>query len=91
MLQRMGADPAALEEALYRDVKRRDELDRQAACERGLLPPGEPEDALCNFILSFDRRNGSLARAMVNFCRKSYGHLPQDDMTAVVIDVRKSS
>ena len=57
----------------------------------GLLPPGEPEDALCNFILSFDRRNGSLARAMVNFCRKSYGHLPQDDMTAVVIDVRKSS
>ena len=41
LLQRMGADPAALEEALYRDVKRRDELDRQAACERGLLPPGE--------------------------------------------------
>ena len=40
MLQRMGADPAALEEALYRDIKRRDELDRQAACERGLLPPG---------------------------------------------------
>lgn len=40
LLQRMGADPAALEEALYRDVKRRDELDRQAACERGLLPPG---------------------------------------------------
>ena len=39
MLQRMGADPAALEEALYRDIKRRDELDRQAACERGLLPP----------------------------------------------------
>ena len=35
----MGADPAALEEALYRDVKRRDEQDRQAACERGLLPP----------------------------------------------------
>ena len=41
MLERMGADPAALEEALYRDVKRRDEQDRQAACERGLLPPGE--------------------------------------------------
>ena len=41
LLQRMGADPAALEEALYRDVKRRDEQDRQAACERGLLPPGE--------------------------------------------------
>ena len=39
LLQRMGADPAALEEALYRDIKRRDELDRQAACERG-LPPG---------------------------------------------------
>ncbi len=41
MLERMGADPAALEEALYRDVKRRDEQDRQAACERGMLPPGE--------------------------------------------------
>ena len=41
LLQRMGADPAALEEALYRDVKRRDELDRQAACARGLLPPGD--------------------------------------------------
>lgn len=40
LLQRMGADPAALEEALYRNIKRRDELDRQAACERGLLPPG---------------------------------------------------
>ena len=40
LLQRMRADPAALEEALYRDIKRRDELDRQAACERGLLPPG---------------------------------------------------
>ena len=39
MLQRMGADPVALEEALYCDVKRRDEQDRQAACERGLLPP----------------------------------------------------
>lgn len=40
LLQRMGADPAALEEALYRNIKRRDELDWQAACERGLLPPG---------------------------------------------------
>ena len=40
LLQRMGADPAALEEALYRNIKRRDELDRQAACERELLPPG---------------------------------------------------
>ena len=40
LLQRMGADPAALEEALYRDVKRRDELDRQAAIERGMLPTG---------------------------------------------------
>ena len=40
LLQRMGADPAALGEALYRDVKRRDELDRQTACERGLLRPG---------------------------------------------------
>lgn len=43
MLQRMGADPAALEEALYRDVKRRDELDRQAACERGAAASRQPE------------------------------------------------
>ena len=61
MLQRMGADPAALEEALYRDVKRRDELDRQAACERGLLPPGDVKNGntawwttLDELPLSFD-------------------------------------
>ena len=35
----VGGGNSALEEALYRDVKRRDEQDRQAACERGLLPP----------------------------------------------------
>ena len=61
MLQRMGADPAALEEVLYRDIKRRDELDRQAACERGLLPPGSLKEGntawwatLDELPLSFD-------------------------------------
>ena len=61
MLQRMGADPAALEEALYRDVKRRDELDRQAAIERGLLPTGNLKEGntvwwatLDELPLSFD-------------------------------------
>lgn len=61
LLQRMGADPAALEEALYRNVKRRDELDRQTACERGLLPPGSLKEGntawwatLDELPLSFD-------------------------------------
>ena len=61
LLQRMGADPAALEEALYRDIKRRDELDRQVACERGLLPPGSLKEGntawwatLDELPLSFD-------------------------------------
>lgn len=61
LLQRMGADPAALEEALYRNIKRRDELDRQAACERGLLPPGSLKEGntawwatLDELPLSFD-------------------------------------
>lgn len=61
LLQRTGADPAALEEALYRDVKRRDELDRQTACERGLLPPGSLKEGntawwatLDELPLSFD-------------------------------------
>lgn len=55
----------------------------------GLLPPGEPEGPLRDFITSFDRHHGSLARAMVSFCRKAYGHIPADDMTAVVVDVNK--
>ena len=61
LLQRMGADPAALEEALYRDIKRRDELDRQAACARGMLPPGDVKNGntawwttLDELPLSFD-------------------------------------
>ena len=46
LLQRMGADPAALEEALYRDVKRRDELDRQAheIHDRDVVRPGRVAD-----------------------------------------------
>lgn len=60
MLQRMGADPAALEEALYRDVKRRDELDRQAACERGLLPPGSLKEGNTAWWTSLDELPFSL-------------------------------
>ena len=44
-----------------------------------------------DFIVSFDRRHGSLSRALVNFGRKAYEHIPADDMTAVVIDVKKQS
>ena len=61
LLQRMGADPVALEEALYRDIKRRDELDRQTACARGMLPPGDVKNGntawwttLDELPLSFD-------------------------------------
>ena len=57
----------------------------------GLLPPGESEGPLRDFIVSFDRRHGSLSRALVNFGRKAYEHIPADDMTAVVIDVKKQS
>ncbi|MFR9066699.1 MAG: hypothetical protein ACLVJH_06970 [Faecalibacterium prausnitzii] len=39
LLQRMGADPAALEEALYRDIKRRDERTGRPPVERGCRPP----------------------------------------------------
>ena len=60
MLQRMGADPAALEEALYRDVKRRDELDRQAAIERGLLPPGSLKEGNTAWWTSLDELPFSL-------------------------------
>ena len=60
MLQRMGADPAALEEALYRDVKRRDELDRQAAIERGMLPTGSLKEGNTAWWTSLDELPFSL-------------------------------
>ena len=60
LLQRMGADPAALEEALYRDVKRRDELDRQAAIERGMLPPGSLKEGNTAWWTSLDELPFSL-------------------------------
>ena len=60
LLQRMGADPAALEEALYRDIKRRDELDRQAACERGMLPPGSLKEGNTAWWTSLDELPFSL-------------------------------
>ena len=60
MLQRMGAAPAALEEALYRDVKRRDELDRQAAIERGLLPTGSLKEGNTAWWTSLDELPFSL-------------------------------
>ena len=86
LLQRMGADPAALEEALYRDVKRRDELDRQAACERGLLPPDSLKEGntawwatLDELPLSFDeagnvsfvvRRSSAVARSSMQTTKR---------------------
>lgn len=60
MLQRMGADPAALEEALYRDIKRRDELDRQAAIERGMLPTGSLKEGNTAWWTSLDELPFSL-------------------------------
>ena len=60
LLQRMGADPAALEEALYRDVKRRDELVRQAAIERGLLPTGSLKEGNTAWWTSLDELPFSL-------------------------------
>ena len=60
LLQRMGADPAALEEALYRDIKRRDELDRQAAIERGMLPPGSLKEGNTAWWTSLDELPFSL-------------------------------
>lgn len=60
MLQRMGADPVALEEALSRDVKRRDELDRQAAIERGLLPTGSLKEGNTAWWTSLDELPFSL-------------------------------
>ena len=60
MLERMGADPAALEEALYRDVKRRDEQDRQAACERGMLPPDSLKEGNTAWWTSLDELPFSL-------------------------------
>ncbi|MBQ3078201.1 MAG: SpoIIE family protein phosphatase, partial [Clostridia bacterium] len=55
----------------------------------GLLPAGEADGPLREFILTFDRSKGSLARGMVRFCRERYRELPQDDMTAAVVDVRR--
>ena len=80
LLQRMGADPAALEEALYRDIKRRDELDRQAACERGLLPPGSQKEGntawwatLDELPLSFDEAgNVSFVVSRFSASREEY-------------------
>ena len=63
LLQRMGADPAALEEALYRDIKRRDELDRQTACERGLLPPGSLKEGNTAWWATLDELPLSLDEA----------------------------
>ena len=56
----MGADPAALEEALYRDIKRRDELDRQAAIERGMLPTGSLKEGNTAWWTSLDELPFSL-------------------------------
>ena len=67
LLERMGADPAALEEALYRDVKRRDELDRQAAIERGMLPTGSLKEGNTAWWATLDELPFSFDEAG-NFC-----------------------
>ena len=73
LLQRMGADPAALEEALYRDIKRRDELDRQAACERGLLPPGSLKEGNTAWWATLDELPVSFDEAgNVTFCVRRF-------------------
>ena len=55
----------------------------------GLLPAGQGDEALREFILAFDRKKGSMARAMVNFCKKLTPEEISDDMTAVVLHIRK--
>ena len=73
LLQRMGADPAALEEALYRDVKRRDELDRQAAIERGMLPTGSLKEGNTAWWATLDELPFSFDEAgNVSFIRETY-------------------
>ena len=73
LLQRMGADPAALEKALYRDIKRRDELDRQAACERGLLPPGSLKEGNTAWWATLDELPVSFDEAgNVTFCVRRF-------------------
>ena len=92
LLQRMGADPAALEEALYRDVKRRDELDRQAAIERGLLPTGSLKEGNTAWWTSLDELPFSLDEAgNVSFVvRRSSAAQEQytDDKVTIPLDAQ---
>ena len=92
MLQRMGADPAALEEALYRDVKRRDELDRQAACERGLLPPDSLKEGNTAWWTTLDELPFSLdGKGNVSFVvRRSSAAQEQytDDKVTIPLDAQ---
>ena len=92
MLQRMGADPAALEEALYRDIKRRDELDRQAACERGLLPPGSLKEGNTAWWATLDELPLSLDEAgNVSFVIRRFSAAQEqytDDNVTVPLDAQ---
>ena len=56
----VGGGNSALEEALYRDIKRRDELDRQAAIERGMLPTGSLKEGNTAWWTSLDELPFSL-------------------------------
>ena len=92
LLQRMGADPAALEEALYRDVKRRDELDRQTACERGLLPPGSLKEGNTAWWATLDELPFSLDEAgNVSFVVRRFSAAQEqytDDKVTIPLDAQ---
>ena len=92
MLQRMGADPAALEEALYRDVKRRDELDRQAAIERGLLPTGSLKEGNTAWWTSLDELPFSLdGKGNISFVVSRFSAAQEeyvDDKVALPLDAQ---
>lgn len=57
----------------------------------GLLPAGQSDQPLREFITGFDRKRGSMARAMVNLCKKLTPEDIADDMTAVVLTIGKGS
>ena len=92
MLERMGADPAALEEALYRDVKRRDEQNRQAACERGLLPPGEVKAGNTAWWATLDELPFSLdGKGNVSFILRRFSAAQEqyvDDRPTIPLDAQ---
>ena len=92
MLERMGADPATLEEALYRDVKRRDEQDRQAACERGMLPPDSLKEGNSAWWASLDELPFSLdGKGNISFVIRRFSAAQEqyvDDRPTIPLDAQ---